>query len=563
MWGFRSLKIYATKTHSPASLLNAAFLVVVLFDLSTEEQNYLLSHDSGHSKRGSKRGVSVFSEVDCIHDCCEVPLRMNRSCWYRNLYFRDNEFFYIPHPDEPLYSTITKESLTTFMSDRVQRTPPWHPVIVSSYYSEAPPWNIENTTEFLEWNSSVENVQGIYVICTLTCLWSNWGHSLFDALLSSFSALMKFGLHRGNFSLIVNNLDAPYVTNAVEDIFGQPMWDISRSVPGRWYRIENVVTGRGHMGFSSFDKNLVSMAKKENAIFHLRNRMVDRYVDMAAVFLYESDSRYKFLQVPLPSTPTDFLPHSRCTSNLFIIFVRTKRIIHNTDAEIELWIRWAVPTSIPVHVEIVRWEQFNNNLGDQIRFLHNVDIMITGPGTAICNAVFLKPGSVLINLGYIIADGNTGYIEEWLAPAINWVRVLYYPRLTPLEYNLETLERRLNQTKFLSIVADAARLICEGFSFPVPERLNLSPVGHATLYAFSLMPELHLFINMLHKMVPAEKLCSGSIESMLFNEPSTGWGNHCPQSLGGNRSRYLEVLAFTSSKFPAVFRSNVALSLSN
>ena len=47
----------------------------------------------------------------------------------------------------------------------------------------------------------------------------------------------------------------------------------------------------------------------------------------------------------------------------------------------------------------MRWEQFGNNLGDQVRFLQQVDIYISGVGTGICNMVFLRPASVVVNLG--------------------------------------------------------------------------------------------------------------------------------------------------------------------
>ena len=205
----------------------------------------------------------------------------------------------------------------------------------------------------------------------------------------------------------------------------------------------------------------------------------------------------------------------------------------------------------------MRWEQFGNNLGDQVRFLQQVDIYISGVGTGICNMVFLRPASVVVNLGYPMPGGTTGYLEEFLAPALDWLRVLYYPHYLKREINSESPPSvHLDQEKFGAVVGSAAKLFCGGFSLPVsPPSLNLSPVGHAARYAFELLPELHLYIDILHKQLPHGGHCYAFPEQMLFDTalPITNWGPQCPELVGGDRQRYLEVLNRTADRFPKIF----------
>lgn len=142
--------------------LISTFLVLVLSLLTLMVWN--TSSSLTHEIRFEN---AIFSEVSCVDDCCDVPLRMNRSCWYRNLYFRNGQFYYIPDPHRPQFSNKSPSELSVFMGDRVQFSPPWCPVIVSTPEAEDVeilPYGNASRLALHSWNASVQHVSGTYVL---------------------------------------------------------------------------------------------------------------------------------------------------------------------------------------------------------------------------------------------------------------------------------------------------------------------------------------------------------------------------------------------------------------
>ena len=141
-----------------------------------------------------------------------------------------------------------------------------------------------------------------------------------------------------------------------------------------------------------------------------------------------------------------------------------------------------------IRVQLVRWEKMS--FVEKLTTFQNMDVQVTGVGSAQMNTFLLPAGAVSVCLGWRHQDARKKiyYFDSHRLNALDHVRVIYYPdydpwELAPARPANETGETganvRLNITKATAIVRSALELQAAGFEVPVREGLNANHYDRA------------------------------------------------------------------------------------
>jgi hypothetical protein len=122
------------------------------------------------------------------------------------------------------------------------------------------------------------------------------------------------------------------------------------------------------------------------------------------------------------------------------------------------------------------YELVENDFIAQLKILHQMNIHVSGPGTAQMYQPFLSDGSVNINLGGLKPWGSentdkayTSYLEQYMTSGTPYIKGLYYP--------INERTKGIKKDEVVKLIRQAAQMILQGFTLPVNPRDNLAADG--------------------------------------------------------------------------------------
>jgi hypothetical protein len=323
----------------------------------------------------------------------------NLSIEYKNLYVINGHITYMY-----LKGTEVPPSVNIFTN-----TSQWRPILKT--------FDDENSLN--EYISSLQITDRI----ELAGLGDNWwygniGHALFDGLYPIYLAMVKFGYADSPFTLLSDNLDNKltmsydimkrFCGNIVE------RYKISHS---KIVHIDTLVAGTGRTGNRVINEEYTLYGKKYNGVMLFRNRLLKTYG-------IKTDKAIN----GIPK----------------VIIINNKRFSKEERDVINNAVKYFEGS---MDIKFVDWYHHFKSFDDQILMFQDVDIQVTGPGTAMMYTPFLKLGAVNINLGYmektqtggrdnIKVPGDTtdyvfpGWMEQCVCAGADYVHTIYYDRST-------------------------------------------------------------------------------------------------------------------------------------
>jgi hypothetical protein len=273
--------------------------------------------------------------------------------------------------------------------------------------------------------------------------YGNIGHALFDGLYPGYLAAVKFGYTNEPFTYITDNWSNTHV-KAHEAILHFSGADKILSYPklSNGLYIKTLITGTGRTGNRVINENYTLYGEKEyKALSLFKNRMAincgtvpDKAVNSKIKAIIINNKRYS----------------SKELKNIFESIDVINRLYENQ-----------------VELRFLDWYQIKS-FSDQIKYLQDIDLHITGPGTGMMYMPFLKKGAVNINLGYMertqtntarpnikIANASKedyifpGWMEQSVCAAADYVSTLYYDRYTYNDIEVEPLTRLISKGIYL------------------------------------------------------------------------------------------------------------------
>ena len=300
-------------------------------------------------------------------------------------------------------------------------------------------------------NAYVKSLRSIQRV-ELAALGDNWwygniGHALFDGLYPIYLALVKFGYAHQPFVILSDNLDnkSAMAYDVLERFSGKPVIERYKINPREVICFETLVTGTGNAGNRVINETYTLYGRNYNAIRLFKERMLSTY-----------NANF--------DKPINTIPN--------VIVINNKRF---SDEE-----RNVINSAIEhfkdsVNIRFIDWYHDIPAFEDQMKLIQDVDVQVTGPGTAMMYTPFLKRHAVNVNLGYMEhthtgGRGNIqipgtekdfafpGWMEQAVCAGADYVNTLYYDRakynnleLQPL---IEIIERAINLAKSKTLTYD-------------------------------------------------------------------------------------------------------------
>lgn len=251
--------------------------------------------------------------------------------------------------------------------------------------------------------------------------YGNVGHGLWDGIYPAWVSLNKFGYIQEDFTFITHNMEnqntlvyPPTKVFAGKDILSYT------SLPNKNIHIKKLVVGSGNCGNLVMRKDYTLYGKKWDSLKLFRNRMYDKH----GISLKSKNKNPKIIWIENKRYTTEEL-----------------KVIHQLCQE--------------YNIPFIEYKKLGN-FKEQLEYFSDVDIQITGPGTGMMYAPFIKDGGVIVNLGWMEhPQTNTNrpniwikdckkenwkfpsYMEQGVISSIDWISVLYYDRYkyNTIEYN--------------------------------------------------------------------------------------------------------------------------------
>ena len=270
-------------------------------------------------------------------------------------------------------------------------------------------------------NLIIDNIIDIAVIQD-NLFYGNIGHALWDGLYPAYVSLFKFGYNESDFTYITNN-----VSN--KDAFSYPIMETFSgntimnylNLPNKIIHIKKLIVGIGKCGNLVMRKDYTLYGNKWNALKLFRDR------------IYKKHNVY--LKLP-NKTPN-------------IIWIENKR--YNTQE-----LKIIEKLCIEYNINFIQYNKIGK-FKDHLEYFSNVDIQITGPGTGMMYAPFMKDSGVIVNVGWMehpqtntarpnifIQNCNKNnyifpsYMEQSVLSSIYWASILYYDRYKYNEIEYES-----------------------------------------------------------------------------------------------------------------------------
>ncbi len=369
---------------------------------------------------------TLFSSYETADDLDHLSIK------YTNLYSVNGNIYYFASENENL-------PFVNKWTDSYQ----WRPLI-----------KIFENEEDIELFLNKNNIEELDFILFGDVLWyGNIAHGLFDGLYPLYLAMIKFGHIDDKFTLLSNdainpptlfynvlkvfsNNDTHYCYNQCEGQYSHCYnWlDINKV-----YHFKTFISGAGNAGNRVMNEEYTLYGNKYDAIKLFKNRLLKNYNIEKKVINRENPK---------------------------IIIIDNKRYSNYERIEINKVIEHF--SNIGINIKYVDWSKYAS-FKDQMIEIEDVDIQIGGPGTGIDYMVFMKEGSVNINLGYmertqtnysrinIKIENPTkpdyifpAYLEQYISQSIKWMSTLYYDRF---KYN------NIEYSPLIDIINEALMLI--------------------------------------------------------------------------------------------------------
>ena len=200
-------------------------------------------------------------------------------------------------------------------------------------------------------------------------------------------------------------------------------------------------------------------------------------------------SRHNFESERLSKTPLarDWKRTPSERASCRAAFIDNKRKFSNHD-EMVLALNSTL-TSLRCPLTMIDWKD-SPTMAEELGLMRNINVYITSVGTGALNAMFLRRGSVVVNLGWLDDDPSSvyfnaplgGYHDAFAFPALPDIRTLYYP--LPILHTINT-------TVLEAVVSDAVQVFRSGFAVPVLKVNNQDPWGQACAVLFKAEKDTH------------------------------------------------------------------------
>lgn len=343
---------------------------------------------------------------------------------YTNLYSINGKVYYL---------TTTNVDLPNVSKWQMWHT--WKPEVkLFNNNKELQDFAIENQDEHISLSVVGDNIW-----------YGNIGHAFWDGLYGQYLALVKFGYINQDFVLLSSDWSnkESMAYDVITKFSGHQLKELNQLPTDKAIKLTTVVCGALNTGNTVMNKEYTLYGQEYNGMKLFKERMLKAY------------------GIENKPTASDKQPK--------IIVIHNKRYSENEKKVINQVVNILRPIA---DIKVIDWYHDYKSFSDQLKELEDVDVHVTGPGTGMMYAPFLKEGAVNINLGYIekcqtnsmrpnIKIENydkpefefPGWMEQAVCAACEDLTTLYYDRWTHSELELQSL---------LSIITEAMGIIKNG-----------------------------------------------------------------------------------------------------
>lgn len=347
-------------------------------------------------KHCEDRGIENTSCVECVGDINGDGWR--RTCVYHNLYFSNGKFmFLVDDTTQLLDETEFSDTYTVFAKDRI---------VGGTRVKEPCDFVPEQTHTSISLSTPTVTIDSTAVLFHAYHV-EAIGHVVWNDIFSIHTALEDVGLPDVTFAPITlsrsggrnNLLEILRVFSGSDTILHVADWVRNNQT----VLLKHVVVGTGQGGaddIQQFRRLVQGRAQTRFAFLRFRTRMFLAY---------------------------NVTPPERSTY-VKIVVVQNKR----KDLPMETIVNELKTSKRRVHYLDFRIKTYNGASGfkNMLELLSDVNVYVSGVGTAMMWAPFVPPGAVVVNLGWITAYGGPPYhstLHSMDHMMQTYFRVLYYP----------------------------------------------------------------------------------------------------------------------------------------
>ena len=437
----------------------------------------------------SRSSLPLNQSLETTIQC--VGSHYNQSCLFKNLYYVDSTFTILTVKGTELpYASVRVDAFNLWPMTPTKR-------------------EFNSTTDLERFvRQTIDPVRLPLLTLHFGQPWhDNIGHALFDGLYGAFVALLRFPpRHEHPFRILAGVSDCSDCWS--EDVFNRfggvgiiKQLVLNRMSVGRWFLFDEIIIGSGTFCQRCTQPHLQLPGGVElDASRRFRDRMYQQHGLVLPVRRVKHSAEHR--------TPSDVLVAS---------VIDNKRFSGNDRREIRAAIEylnnytasslnrtrnesselpWPLIRVDYIHYHEIKpqnrtrpqinatradsrsptYELDENKFIAQLKFLRQMDIHVSGPGTGQMYQTFLSDGSVHVNLGGLRPWGfdNTNrsyasFLEQHMTSGAPYIRGLYYP--------INDRPRGIKRDPVIQLIRQAAQLILKGFSLPVDPRENLAEDG--------------------------------------------------------------------------------------
>ncbi len=395
-----------------------------------------------------------FTTVHCRG--CFDSLCISRTCVYSPLYLVDGEFYAVL--TRPQMSQVAKtwhDEHRVSVSDRPIRSEHFRADGDEGMFV---PKLLSSDNRLLQRNFT--QLGGIYFYLTRYYP-SQLGHSVWNDIFSTFSALLQLGMQWEQFTPIIGD-------NAGNCCFRNQ--DLLERFSGKrvlWMEeitkdavvFENFIVGRGQHAaddVSLYRRQIRGDFQVQHIMWLFRKRMYEMH-DLQSATMRRSSMDKRANETPIN-----------------VVIIANKRLDIDSHKIYRDMLKAENTFTGNITVTHVEWSGPNSHedFSKLLRVLQSADIYVSGCGTGMMWFPLLDSGAVIVNLGDLIQFRERRilyYLHEMDHMMVNYVRVLYYP----------ARERWLgvNSSEVIALTKKAVALIRSNFDIPVDRHANLHVAG--------------------------------------------------------------------------------------
>ena len=434
--------------------------------------------------------VQVNEKLETSIEC--IGSLYNRSCLYKNLYYKDKIFWILTTKKIPyqLPNVRIGAWIISYLSPNRRR-----------FYS------YEDLHQFVRHDVNPIVVPNLTVYFDQPWI-SNIGHALFDGLYPAYVALIRFPpRHLQPFHILLST-DNDHDNN--KSYFSQDVYNhfaglgiinltiLENISIGKWIAFQELVMGSGNLCQRCLQPNLqLPGGVQLNGSRLFRDRMYQQYGLISPTTKQDHSTQRHDINKPLKAYVID---NKRFTSqdkiaingaideiNSYTDIYRHQTIDNRTKFEWPLihvsYISYPLITlrndgSLQLNTTETeaKMSSNRNKMNAHLQLLQDMHIHIAGPGTGQMYQTFLSDGSIHINLGGLgtrkrnnTIEQYTSFMEQPITAGIPYIKALYYP--------INQRTKGIQKDILIILIREAAQFIIQGFSIPVNPIENFAPDG--------------------------------------------------------------------------------------